>query len=177
MNGGVISLIEEVELSEDCTYDIHKCGNVLCIIIGTSRVNDPNEIIIQEKSNPSFLESDSNKYRVYKFDCCHRLQKIYVNNFNSILDVAFYTDGNSIFINQTTETGYPRMFELVQVNEYKCPLRFKSITSKISIPRFKINFSLNGEWAIVTGAKPNPLNEETDPYKLQNIQLYKVCCK
>ncbi|QKF93662.1 hypothetical protein QKU48_gp0204 [Fadolivirus algeromassiliense] len=180
LQNGVISLVDEVELPENCTYDLHKCGNQIYLVVGTSRANIQGEIIVQEEANPSFLQSDGDEYRVYKFDCCHGLQMICGKNFNTSLNVTFYPDGNSVVINQNIIRNCPGMFEVVQVDDLKCPRKCSSTIGKPGIRGFSLKFSDNGKWAIVTGAKENPVMEDLQSTQLDlydglfNIQLYKV---
>lgn len=179
LHNGVISLVEEVELPEDCTYDIKKDCNSLYIVVGTSRANIVNEMIVQENPSLSFLATDGDEYRAYKFDCCHGLQLICTKNFNTTLDVKFYPTCDYVLINQSVSNYCPGMFELVEVDEYKCPVKCHSNTSRIGIRKFWVNFSCDGKWAIVTGSKEGLIPAgvrgfNDDSCELFNVQLYRI---
>lgn len=165
-----IELVCETQLPEFFHYDFIKISkDSIYILVGTNRANVCNDIIIQNKSNKSFLGSDGDEYRVYKFKS-NKLKLVQKKKYGISINPTFYPDSNYIVLQQTNSNL--STFQFVELNKFFCPIDCHSTVSQIIPNKSMINFSKNGEWLIITGAKNDKL--QLDPDSLKNILLFKV---
>jgi len=175
IQGSNITLVDEVGLPAECTYDIQKIGTCVFIVVGTQRATVPGEVSVHKHTAPTALENDGNEYRVYKFDCAS-LDLMCSKNFDATVHAKFYPNSNCVVLN------HDDVFELTQLDECLCPVKCASTLSKVAVDGFDINFSCDGNWGIVTGSGGDVIrgcddscSDNDSDCDLFNIQLYKVC--
>ena len=168
INSNNIKLIDQTELPEICKFDIYK--NI--IFVGTDRVSHNLSNYVED--NQSFINFDNDEYRVYKFKN-NKLKLLAKKSFDNAVMPNIYSDGQFITIQQASQYNGEGYFEISKLQYQSCnkcqddyiPKKYESSLSKPSLPKYILNFSENGKWAIITGAT-------TIINKYNNIQLYQI---
>lgn len=171
---GNISVVSEVNLPQECNYDLFKKRNKMQIVVGTRQADDINCTIPSVNIKESFLPHDGRELRFYDFDG-HNLKLTSAKNTVSRTTAIFYPLGKYILLTRYTinkdSLGH---FEIVKISKdkRKCIEMCNSSMANINQPKSEFKFSKDGKWLIVSGRRTNL--STADPNNLHNILLYKV---